>query len=146
MASEQHHAEEELYLVLLTDLLTYPCSPFFVTNRNNSYILLLGLMKFENPKTIWSDIKTSTIPLILSGLKLWPLAHCVTYGLIPVENRLLWVDFVEIFWVTILASQAAGLSSGHKNEASAVTPDAIQETRALEVTADELALVSTSQK
>jgi len=77
---------------------------------NNSYIVLLGLMKFEKPTTIWSDMKRTTIPLMLSGLKLWPLAHCVTYGLIPVENRLLWVDFVEIFWVTILASQAAGLA------------------------------------
>lgn len=26
---------------------------------------------------------------------------------IPTENRLLWVDFVEIIWVTILSKQAA---------------------------------------
>jgi hypothetical protein len=49
----------------------------------------------------------------MSGLKLWPLAHCVTYGLIPVDNRLLWVDLVEIAWVTILASSAAKISSSH---------------------------------
>lgn len=76
---------------------------------NNSYIVLLGLMKMQSPEIIWGDMKRTTIPLILSGLKLWPLAHCVTYGLIPVENRLLWVDAVEIIWVTILASQAADL-------------------------------------
>lgn len=75
---------------------------------NNSYIILIGLMKLQSPGTIWGDMKRTTIPLILSGLKLWPLAHCVTYGLIPVENRLLWVDMVEIVWVTILATQAAG--------------------------------------
>lgn len=75
---------------------------------NNTYILLLGLMKRESLETIWADVKRTTIPLVVSGLKLWPLAHCVTYGLIPVENRLLWVDFVEILWVTILATQAAG--------------------------------------
>lgn len=28
-------------------------------------------------------------------------------GRIPTENRLLWVDFVEIIWVTILSKQAA---------------------------------------
>jgi protein Mpv17 len=33
--------------------------------------------------------------------------HVITYGLIPVENRLLWVDAVEIVWVTILASTAS---------------------------------------
>lgn len=75
---------------------------------NNTYILLLGLMQRASLQSIWSDVQRTTIPLIVSGLKLWPLAHCVTYGLIPVENRLLWVDLVEIIWVVILSSQAAG--------------------------------------
>ena len=38
----------------------------------------------------------------------------MTYGLIPVENRLLWVDAVEIIWVTILATQAAALADNDK--------------------------------
>lgn len=74
---------------------------------NNTYIVLLGLMKGEQWSTIWSDMRRTTVPLIVSGLKLWPLAHCVTYGFIPKENRLLWVDMVEILWVSILATQAA---------------------------------------
>ena len=65
-------------------------------------------MKRESLESIWSDVRRTTVPLIVSGLKLWPLAHCVTYGLIPVENRLLWVELVEIVWLTILATQAAG--------------------------------------
>jgi len=81
---------------------------------NNTYILLLGAMQFQKPTQIWSDMKRTTIPLIVSGLKLWPLAHCVTYGLIPVENRLLWVDMVEIIWVTILATQASGVADDDK--------------------------------
>lgn len=81
---------------------------------NNTYILLLGVMQFQKPSQIWSDVKRTTIPLIISGLKLWPLAHCVTYGLVPVENRLLWVDLVEIVWVTILASQASGAAEDDK--------------------------------
>jgi protein Mpv17 len=76
---------------------------------NNTYLLLMGLMKFERLDVIWEDIKKSTIPMVVSGLKLWPAAHLVTYGLIPVENRLLWVDMVEIVWVTILSKQAASL-------------------------------------
>eukprot|EP00984_Skeletonema_dohrnii_P002981 scaffold1010_cov117-Skeletonema_dohrnii-CCMP3373.AAC.12 len=73
---------------------------------NNSYILLLGIMQLQKPGQIFGDMKRSTIPLLISGLKLWPFVHCITYGLIPVENRLLWVDLVEILWVTILANQA----------------------------------------
>ena len=79
---------------------------------NNTYILLLGLMQFRKPAAIWQEMKSTTIPLIISGLKLWPIAHCITYGVIPVENRLLWVDLVEIIWVTILASAANG-GGGH---------------------------------
>lgn len=86
---------------------------------NNMYILLLGLMKGESLDTIGGDMKRSTIPLIVSGLKLWPLVHCVTYGLIPVQHRLLWVDAVEILWVTILATQAAAVSEEHEAEALA---------------------------
>mmetsp|Transcript_12806 Transcript_12806/g.27240 ORF Transcript_12806/g.27240 Transcript_12806/m.27240 type:complete len:376 (-) Transcript_12806:182-1309(-) len=84
---------------------------------NNTYIVLLGIMQFQKPSQLWADIKRTTIPLVISGLKLWPLAHCITYGLVPVENRLLWVDAVEIIWVTILATQASG-GGGH------VAPDA----------------------
>lgn len=86
---------------------------------NNTYILLLGLMKMERLDTIWNDMKRSTIPLFVSGLKLWPAAHVVTYGFIPVENRLLWVDLVEILWVTVLATQAAGLASTSQLEEDA---------------------------
>jgi protein Mpv17 len=75
---------------------------------NNTYILLLGLMKLDKLENIFGEMKRTTIPLIVSGLKLWPLAHIVTYGLVPVQNRLLWVDLVEIIWVTILSTAASG--------------------------------------
>lgn len=39
-----------------------------------------------------------------AGWKLWPFAHLITYGVIPVEQRLLWVDCVELIWVTILST------------------------------------------
>lgn len=75
---------------------------------NSTYLVLLGLMKREKLDKIWDDTRNSVVPLLFAGLKLWPAVHIITYGLIPVENRLLWVDFVEIFWVIILASQASG--------------------------------------
>lgn len=78
---------------------------------NGTYLVLLGLMRRDPSWTeIWGDVRRSTVPLLLSGLRLWPLAHCVTYGLIPNENRLLWVDLVEVVWVSILATQAAAVA------------------------------------
>lgn len=63
---------------------------------NGCYIALLGLMKRESIPEIWQSIRSTAFSLITSGPKLWLLAHVVTYGVIPVENRLLWVDLVEI--------------------------------------------------
>lgn len=74
---------------------------------NGCYIFLLGAMKREALGEIVGTVKSTSFSLITSGLKLWPLAHVVTYGFIPVENRLLWVDLVEILWVTILSREAA---------------------------------------
>lgn len=99
---------------------------------NNSYILLLGLMKFQKPSQILEDMKRTTVPLIVSGLKLWPFVHCITYGLIPVENRLLWVDAVEILWVTILAKEAASPSDDNlDDEVITASPNTTESCEAL---------------
>jgi protein Mpv17 len=90
---------------------------------NNTYLLLIGLMKMERIDIIWEDVKKSTVPMVVSGLKLWPAAHLVTYGLIPIENRLLWVDIVEIVWVTVLSKQAASLDKTITNEHSNTTSE-----------------------
>ena len=74
---------------------------------NNTYILLWGIMQLHSPERIWDDMRRTTPPLILSRLRLWPFVHIIMYGVIPIKNRLLWVDAVEIVWVTILASTAS---------------------------------------
>ena len=86
---------------------------------NGCYIALLGLMKRESLPEIWQTVRSTSFSLITSGLKLWPLAHVVTYGVIPVENRLLWVDLVEILWVTILSREAAGADASKEEAAAA---------------------------
>ncbi|KAI4322904.1 hypothetical protein L6164_022554 [Bauhinia variegata] len=72
-------------------------------------------------QTAWQQLGTafimwfwdfSVLNLLLAGWKLWPFAHLITYGVIPVEQRLLWVDCVELIWVTILSTY-----SNEKSEA-----------------------------
>ncbi|KAL0328138.1 UNVERIFIED_CONTAM: hypothetical protein Scaly_2246400 [Sesamum calycinum] len=53
-----------------------------------------------------------------AGWKLWPFAHLITYGVIPVEQRLLWVDCVELIWVTILSTYSNEKSEMRISEAS----------------------------
>lgn len=71
---------------------------------NSIYFVVLGLLRFESPENILNELKTTFLPLLTAGWKLWPFAHLITYGVIPVEQRLLWVDCVELIWVTILST------------------------------------------
>ncbi|KAF4377754.1 hypothetical protein F8388_011507, partial [Cannabis sativa] len=79
---------------------------------NSIYFIVLGILRFESPVTIFKEWKATFIPMLTAGWKLWPFAHLITYGVIPVEQRLLWVDCVELIWVTILSTY-----SNEKSEA-----------------------------
>ncbi|KAJ9568122.1 hypothetical protein OSB04_004088 [Centaurea solstitialis] len=71
---------------------------------NSIYYVVVGLLRFESPVTIFSELKTTFWPMLTAGWKLWPFAHIITYGVVPLEQRLLWVDCVELIWVTILST------------------------------------------
>ncbi|KAG2677910.1 hypothetical protein I3760_12G118300 [Carya illinoinensis] len=79
---------------------------------NSIYFTVLGFLRLESPVSILNELKATFWPMLTAGWKLWPFAHLVTYGVIPVEQRLLWVDCVELIWVTILSTY-----SNEKSEA-----------------------------
>ncbi|RID70770.1 hypothetical protein BRARA_C02758 [Brassica rapa] len=89
---------------------------------NTIYYTVLGLLRFQSPAKVFGEIKTTFWPMITAGWKLWPLAHLVTYGVIPVDQRLLWVDCIELIWVTILSTysneKAEAQTIGETNSSS----------------------------
>ncbi|KAI5660799.1 hypothetical protein M9H77_20122 [Catharanthus roseus] len=70
---------------------------------NSIYYAGLGFLRFESSSAIFDELKATFWPMLTAGWKLWPFAHLITYGVIPVEQRLLWVDCIELIWVTILS-------------------------------------------
>ena len=40
---------------------------------------------------------------LTAGWKLWPLVGIVTYTIIPQQNRVLWIDGIEIVYSSILS-------------------------------------------
>ncbi|XP_026663275.2 uncharacterized protein LOC103714610 isoform X2 [Phoenix dactylifera] len=84
---------------------------------NSIYYAVLGLLRFESPANIFSELKATFWPMLTAGWKLWPFAHLITYGVIPVEQRLLWVDCVELVWVTILSTYSNEKSEARNTEA-----------------------------
>ncbi|PSR95675.1 Peroxisomal membrane protein [Actinidia chinensis var. chinensis] len=79
---------------------------------NSIYFTVLGFLRLESPVSIFTELTATFWPMLTAGWKLWPFAHLITYGVIPVEQRLLWVDCVELIWVTILSTY-----SNEKSEA-----------------------------
>ncbi|KAK4420677.1 hypothetical protein Salat_2018200 [Sesamum alatum] len=86
---------------------------------NSIYYTLLGVLRLESPLSIFSELKATFWPMLTAGWKLWPFAHLITYGVIPVEQRLLWVDCVELIWVTILSTYSNEKSEARISEAPA---------------------------
>ncbi|KAL6553445.1 hypothetical protein OROGR_007287 [Orobanche gracilis] len=93
---------------------------------NSIYFTLLGVLRLESPVNIFSELKATFWPMLTAGWKLWPFAHLITYGVIPVEQRLLWVDCVELIWVTILSTYSNEKSEARISEvlveANAILP------------------------
>jgi hypothetical protein len=70
---------------------------------NSTYYVLLGVFKLESPTVIAATVKATWWDLLKAGWRLWPMVHLFTYGVIPVQHRLLFVDSVELLWVSILS-------------------------------------------
>ncbi|KAE9590653.1 hypothetical protein Lal_00023164 [Lupinus albus] len=83
---------------------------------NSIYYTVVGLLRFDSPINIFNELKATFFPMLTAGWKLWPFAHLITYGVIPVEQRLLWVDCIELIWVTILSTYSNEKSEARNSE------------------------------
>ncbi|KAJ0548132.1 hypothetical protein HanIR_Chr08g0380121 [Helianthus annuus] len=86
---------------------------------NSIYFVVVALLRFESPLTIFKELKATFFPMLTAGWKLWPFAHIITYGVVPIEQRLLWVDCVELIWVTILSTLSNEKSEARISDAPA---------------------------
>ncbi|KAF7822755.1 Peroxisomal membrane protein 2 [Senna tora] len=86
---------------------------------NSIYYTAVGFLRLDSPINIFNELKATFIPMLTAGWKLWPFAHLITYGVIPVEQRLLWVDCVELIWVTILSTYSNEKSEARNSEIAA---------------------------
>lgn len=69
-----------------------------------------------------SDVQERIWPVVFRGWRFWPLAHIVTYGVIPPRHRVLWVNMLDLLWSSILA----GLTSKDATPVLAITPEEVR--------------------
>ena len=57
-------------------------------------------------------------PSLTASWRFWPAAHALTYSVIPLHLRVLWVDVLEVVWVAILAKCVSRAGEGTKRPAA----------------------------
>lgn len=62
------------------------------------FFTLMGLLKQQPLGHIAANIRTETIPIIIAGYKIWPIASIISFTCVPVERRIVFLNFVGLLW------------------------------------------------
>ncbi|RYO89427.1 hypothetical protein DL766_003260 [Monosporascus sp. MC13-8B] len=63
-----------------------------------AFLVLMGILKRQPMGQIGHNIRTETIPIIVAGYKIWPFASIVSFSCVPVEKRIVFLNFVGLIW------------------------------------------------
>ncbi|KAI0602900.1 hypothetical protein F4775DRAFT_531052 [Biscogniauxia sp. FL1348] len=63
-----------------------------------AFFVLMGLLKRQPFAQIGRNIRTQTVPVIVAGYKIWPFASIVSFSCVPVERRIVFLNFVGLLW------------------------------------------------
>ncbi|KAH8080965.1 hypothetical protein JL720_8860 [Aureococcus anophagefferens] len=89
-----------------------PTNPIFYKACTSGVAYTLGdfvsqIYQGRNLKDVWEDVKATSWPALRSSWRFWPFVHTISFShLVPLDLKLLWVDAMEIVWVTILSKVA----------------------------------------
>jgi protein Mpv17 len=74
---------------------------------NAAYSFIIGTLAMRHPQQVWGDVKTTSWPALRSAWRFWPFVHTISFShAVPLDLKLLWVDAMEVVWVTILSKVA----------------------------------------
>eukprot|EP01025_Chloroclados_australasicus_P023997 TRINITY_DN2416_c0_g1_i1.p1 TRINITY_DN2416_c0_g1~~TRINITY_DN2416_c0_g1_i1.p1 ORF type:complete len:301 (-),score=5.21 TRINITY_DN2416_c0_g1_i1:893-1714(-) len=105
MAEDSKSTKAVLVKTLLDQVLWAPmfCCVFFTFNN---------LFQGELEHT-WIDICQKLLPTMLANYAIWPLAHIINFRYVPSQQRILYINCVQIVWSAFLSNMAArGLELG----------------------------------
>lgn len=74
---------------------------------NAVYSFFIGSLALRDPREVWQDIKSTSWPALRTSWRFWPFVHSISFShAVPLDLKLLWVDVMEIVWVTLLSKVA----------------------------------------
>ncbi|TGJ76292.1 hypothetical protein E0Z10_g10901 [Xylaria hypoxylon] len=74
-----------------------------------AFFVLMGMLKRQPVAVIGHNVRTQTIPLILAGFRIWPLASIISFSFIPVERRIVFLNFVGLIWGIYMSLVASSI-------------------------------------
>ncbi|RWA05632.1 hypothetical protein EKO27_g9474 [Xylaria grammica] len=74
-----------------------------------AFFILMGMLKRQPVAVIGNNIRTQTIPVIVAGYKIWPFASIISFSCIPVERRIVFLNFVGLLWGIYMSLVATSL-------------------------------------
>ncbi|KAI1172173.1 hypothetical protein F4777DRAFT_562842 [Nemania sp. FL0916] len=63
-----------------------------------AFFVLMGMLKRQPAAVIASNVRTETIPVIVAGYKIWPFASIISFSCVPVERRIVFLNFIGLLW------------------------------------------------
>ncbi|KAL2760223.1 hypothetical protein ACRALDRAFT_2093926 [Sodiomyces alcalophilus JCM 7366] len=63
-----------------------------------AFLVIMGFMKGQGRGQIWYNLQTETIPIIVAGYKIWPIASIISFSFVPVHRRIVFLSFVGLLW------------------------------------------------
>lgn len=86
--------------MMLCDQLLF--APSFLT----FFLTSMGLLRGDEPSVILKKYKEDIIPVLITNWKIWPAVQLLNFYCVPVQHRVLVVNFVALGWNTYLAWMA----------------------------------------
>ena len=80
----------------------------YCATKYSAYLCLVGLASGSSLDECKGDVQAKLWPTLTTGWKFWPAVHLITYNLIPPRHRVLWINLVDLVWVTFLSTVARG--------------------------------------
>ena len=79
----------------------------FALYINAAFCVFTEVLQRRSLGAALNKAKATALPCLFAGWRFWPVAHALTYSIVPLHMRVLWVDILEIIWVSILTTLVA---------------------------------------
>ena len=72
-----------------------------------AFLILMGLLKGKSFGEMGRAVQRDTVPIIVAGYKIWPIASILSFSLVPVEKRIVFLSAVGLGWGIYMSLVAA---------------------------------------